>query len=264
MGYLLQQIFLYCLAAFVLGLLIGWWMVRASASRRSEELESRIRGLEEDLRARKHEADELRERLSACEDRARQAEARVGTEASRADAEARRADAEAHRAEVDEEALRATAAALHAAEAEVEAAHHHKTDVETIEGIGKGYGKRLKEGGIHSVEDLLQVAATDAGVGRICTLTDEEPGVVHNWAIMADLMRIKGLGGQWAELLWRAGVTSVQDLAGRDASALMERMTRVNEEEHRVHELPGEGRVREFIAAAGALPRAIPDRPGLG
>jgi predicted flap endonuclease-1-like 5' DNA nuclease len=256
MGYLLQQIFLYCLVAFVLGLLIGWWMVRGSASRHSQELESRIRGLEEELRARKNEAEELRQRLSECEARARRAEERAGAEGSRADAEARRAEA-------DEDALRTTEAALHAAEAEVEAAHHRKTDVETIEGIGKGYGRRLKEGGIPTVEDLLEAAATDEGVARLCALTDEEPSVVHAWAIMADLMRIRGLGGQWAELLWRAGVTSVQDLAGRDPAPLVERMARVNEEEHRVHELPGEGRVREFIVAAGELPRAIPDRKGL-
>jgi hypothetical protein len=66
-------------------------------------------------------------------------------------------------------------------------------------------------------------------------------------------MRIKGLGGQWAELMWRSGVTSVQDLAGRDIAELRARMREVNEQEHRVAELPGENRVSRFIADAGHL-----------
>ena len=77
---------------------------------------------------------------------------------------------------------------------------------------------------------------------------------------MADLMRIKGLGGQWAELMWRAGVTSVQDLAGREVESLRARFREVNEAEHRGAELPGENRVTKFIAEAKAMDAVLPER----
>lgn len=54
------------------------------------------------------------------------------------------------------------------------------------------------------------------GVARVCKCVDLDENTVRNWGTMADLSRIKGLGGQWAELMWAAGVTSVQNLAARE------------------------------------------------
>ena len=277
MGYLLQQIFWYCLISFLLGLLAGWWMARAAGSRLVHELEERIRGLQGEADGLKRELRDLRVRLAECEAEAERAEKRADAAAAvmadeavraekehlRADAEAHRADAEALRAEIDEVTLEATEEALAEAHAKGGKAHDHSTPVEAIEGIGTGYGSRLRAVGIGSVEKLLEACATDEGVERVREATDEDTHVVHTWAIMADLMRIQGLGGQWAELLWRSGVTSVQDLATREAEALLEHMNEVNVEEHRVRELPGPQRLVDFIAEAGGLPRAIPDRPGL-
>ena len=127
------------------------------------------------------------------------------------------------------------------------------TPIESIEGIGQGFGKRLKADGISTTEALLELCASDGGIARVCKCVDLDENTVKNWATMADLMRIKGLGGQWAELMWRAGVSSVQDLAKREIEPLRARMREVNAEEHRVAELPGEKRVSRFIAEAGQL-----------
>lgn len=134
------------------------------------------------------------------------------------------------------------------------------TPVETIEGIGEGFGRRLKAEGIGTTETLLELCTTDAGVERICKCVDLDENTIRNWATMADLMRIKGLGGQWAELLWRSGVHNVQELAGREIGELRARMREVNEQEHRVAELPGENRVARFIAEAGQLPPLLNKR----
>lgn len=134
------------------------------------------------------------------------------------------------------------------------------TPVETIEGIGEGFGRRLRADGIATTEVLLDLCATKAGIERVCSCVELDENTVRNWATMADLMRIKGLGGQWAELMWRAGVGSVQDLAGRNISELRTRMREVNEQEHRVAELPGEQRVSRFIAEAGRLEPVLPAR----
>jgi predicted flap endonuclease-1-like 5' DNA nuclease len=134
------------------------------------------------------------------------------------------------------------------------------TPVESIEGIGEGFGKRLKTDGIATTEALLELCASDAGVERVCKCVDLDENTVRNWGTMADLMRINGLGGQWAELMWRAGVTSVQDLAQREIGPLRALMREVNDAEHRVAELPGEKRVAKFLEEAGRLKAVLPDR----
>ena len=93
----------------------------------------------------------------------------------------------------------------------------------------------------------------DDGVAQVCKCVDLDEGTVRNWGTMADLMRIKGLGGQWAELMWRAGVKNVQDLAAQEVEPLRARFREVNEAEHRVAELPGESRVTKFIEQAKTL-----------
>lgn len=134
------------------------------------------------------------------------------------------------------------------------------TPIEDIEGIGTGFGKRLRADGVATTEKLLELCASDDGVRRVCQCVDIDEDTVRNWGTMADLMRIRGLGGQWSELLWRSGVTSVQDLASRDASALAARMAEVNAAEHRVAELPGEQRVAQFITEAAAMTSVLRDR----
>ncbi len=98
------------------------------------------------------------------------------------------------------------------------------------------------------------------GVARVCKCVDLDENTVRNWGTMADLSRIKGLGGQWAELMWAAGVTSVQNLAAQEIEPLRARMREVNEKERRVAELPGEKRVTRFLEEAGKLKPVLPNR----
>ena len=127
------------------------------------------------------------------------------------------------------------------------------TAIESIEGIGEGFGNRLRADGIDTTEKLLALCATDDGVAQVCKCVDLDEATVRNWGTMADLMRITGLGGQWAELMWRAGVKNVQDLAAQEVEPLRARFREVNEAEHRVAELPGESRVAKFIEQAKGL-----------
>ena len=150
-------------------------------------------------------------------------------------------------------------AELQASLADLQAGKAKGTPVETVEGIGTGFGKRLRADGIETTEQLLELCATDDGVQRVCKCVDLDENTVRNWATMADLVRINGLGGQWAELMWRAGIRNVQDLARQDIEPLRAKFREVNEKEHRVAELPGENRVRKFIDQAKELKPVLPD-----
>jgi hypothetical protein len=151
-------------------------------------------------------------------------------------------------------------AELEAELAKLKAGAARGTPVEEIEGIGTGFGNRLRADGIATTEQLLELCASDDGVRRVCKCVGLDENTVRNWGTMADLMRIRGLGGQWSELLWRCDVHSVQELATRDAAALIAKMAEVNAAEHRVAELPGEHRVSRFISEAAELRPVLADR----
>lgn len=126
--------------------------------------------------------------------------------------------------------------------------------VEDIEGIGTGFGKRLRAEGIDSTDKLLVKLTTQSGIEQVCRVCDIDEKTARSWATMADLLRLPGVDGQWSELLWRCDVSDVQTLARQSAGPLVEKMKSVNVDEHRVPELPDEGRVAHWIREAGRMP----------
>ncbi len=82
---------------------------------------------------------------------------------------------------------------------------HH---VLAIEGIGPKYASRLNAVGIITIPQLAQ-----ADPDEVANQLDVMPDLVREWQAMADLIRVKGVGPQSAEVLVRAGVKSVAQLA---------------------------------------------------
>lgn len=89
--------------------------------------------------------------------------------------------------------------------------------VEDVEGIGETYGPQLAEIGIEDTRDLW-----NADVDRIAEALDASPKTVTRWQQMAELIAIDGIGPQYAELLARSGIHSVDELARADAEELVE------------------------------------------
>ena len=126
--------------------------------------------------------------------------------------------------------------------------------IEDIEGIGEGFGHRLRAEGIDTTDKLLVALNEADGRRRVCAACEIDEKTARSWATMADLMRVPGIRGQWSELLWRCDVADVPSLGNQQAAALVEKMKAVNADEHRVHELPGERRVAHWIAEAARMP----------
>jgi predicted flap endonuclease-1-like 5' DNA nuclease len=72
-----------------------------------------------------------------------------------------------------------------------------------------------------------------------------------------DLWRVGGIGAEYRELLQAAGVTSVGDLAQRDAASLYKQLVSVNTAKKLVREVPGESRIAKWINQAKELPQAV-------
>lgn len=131
------------------------------------------------------------------------------------------------------------------------------TRLDVIEGIGKAYEAKLNAVGIKSVEGLLDACTTKDGRAELAKKADITEKLVLKWANHADLMRIKGIGGQYSELLEAAGVDTVPELARRKAENLVKKMQEVNEAKPVVRLLPVQKQVEKWIKQAEALPRIL-------
>lgn len=129
--------------------------------------------------------------------------------------------------------------------------------LQMIEGIGEVYEEKLKAAGITSVENLLEKGSTKKGRKGLAEAADVSEKLILKWVNHADLARIKGIGGQYSELLEAAGVDTVPELATRNPENLFTKMVETNEAKNLVRKLPTEKQVQEWVLQAKELPRVI-------
>lgn len=129
--------------------------------------------------------------------------------------------------------------------------------LDTVEGIGATLAARLEAAGVTSTDDLLEKGRTTKGRRKIAADAEMTDKQVLRFVNMVDLFRVKGVGSEYAELLERAGVDTVPELAGRNAANLHAKMTEINDDKVLVRRLPSQGAVAGWVAAATELPRVI-------
>jgi len=129
--------------------------------------------------------------------------------------------------------------------------------IEEIEGIGPSYGKTLAMAGVHTTERLLELGASSKGRNELSELTGISSAVILKWCNQADLMRVKGIGRQYAELLEAAGVDTVKELRNRNPENLTAALEAVNEKKRLARALPAVSVVRSWVERARDLNPAI-------
>lgn len=127
----------------------------------------------------------------------------------------------------------------------------------TVEGIGEVYEGKLKVAGIGSLEKFLAACKTKKGRKELAAKADISEKLILKWANHADLMRIKGIGGQYSEFLEAAGVDTVPELAQRNAENLTVKMQEVNLEKKLVRQVPTLKMVKDWVHQAQDLPRVL-------
>jgi hypothetical protein len=220
MSYLIQQMWLCLLLAALLGALIGWWLAKSSYRSRLDELDASWRHKLED----------------STNDHARKL------------------------AEISKTATAPIAVAeVVAAAPAVSMTEQTSYEVEEVEGIGSSYGKKLRDMGISTTEQLLNQCFNTDGCVTVAEHVGIEDFVIRKWASMSDLMRLNGVEGQFSELMVYAGIDSVQDLGKQSASALHSRLSTSNETQNRVKSIPDEASLDLMITQAKSLKAIIQD-----
>ena len=129
--------------------------------------------------------------------------------------------------------------------------------IDEIEGIGPVYREKLSAAEIKTTDDLLNQCATAPGRKQTAASTGCTDKQLLEWANMADLMRIKGVGPEYAELLEASGVDTVKELRHRRADNLAAKMAELNQTKKLTRQVPSESIVAGWIEQSKTLDPCI-------
>jgi predicted flap endonuclease-1-like 5' DNA nuclease len=131
------------------------------------------------------------------------------------------------------------------------------TRIIDIEGIGAVYTEKLHQHGVRTTERLLRIGATKKGREDLAEMSGISEKLILEWVNLADLMRVRGIGSEYSDLLEEAGVDTVKELRNRRPDNLYQALVKVNKEKKLVRRIPSEKEVKDWVSQAKTLPPAV-------
>jgi predicted flap endonuclease-1-like 5' DNA nuclease len=119
------------------------------------------------------------------------------------------------------------------------------------------FAQKLQEIGVTSTQKWLSFGASRQGRKKLADEVGISQQKVLDWVNLADLMRIKGVGEEYTDLLEETGVDTVPELARRNPANLHQKIIEINEQKMLVRRVPSEAEVEVWVAQAKKLPRVI-------
>ena len=129
--------------------------------------------------------------------------------------------------------------------------------ISTIEEIGVDEVTALKSVGIRTTDGLLEAAKSPKGRKLLAASAKLDEKKLLRWANIADKLRIKGMGKEYAGLLREVGVDTVKELKYRNPARLAHTMAEANKKRKLVRFLPSEKLVTRWVENARKLPQKI-------
>lgn len=137
--------------------------------------------------------------------------------------------------------------------------------VDAIKGIGPTYKEKLHEIGIKTTNDLMNRALKAENRIKLFSETDLSLVDLYEWAGMASLMKVNGIGPKYAKLLSEAGVENIGQLASQNSVMLArslgisgvgdspQKKSRKKEDDSEVSLIPSENTLELWIDEAKVL-----------
>ena len=130
--------------------------------------------------------------------------------------------------------------------------------IEDVKGIGPAFAEKLTAAGITTTEALLDRGASETGRSHIAAETGISERLLLEWVNHADLMRIDGVGPEYADLLEAAGVDSCAELARRNAANLAQTFQELDAARpNTVRRVPSQETVQGWIDQADKLAKVV-------
>ena len=136
--------------------------------------------------------------------------------------------------------------------------------ISKLRGITDPVRGKLKRRGITYTHQLVGAAARAADRRALAASSGIEVAMLERLVCRADLVRIKGIGAIFADLLELLGVDRVERLARQEPRSLHGALAGLNAVERFARRAPTPEEVEDWVAQARALPPLIEDeiRPG--
>ncbi len=126
-----------------------------------------------------------------------------------------------------------------------------------LRGITAQVRRKLKRHGITYTDQLLGVAGPRTRRSQLAVRGGIEAALLGRLVCRADLIRIKGIGAIFADMLELLGVDRMGTLARQDPAALHRALLELNAAERFARRAPTPEEVRHWIAQAQTLPQLV-------
>ena len=131
-------------------------------------------------------------------------------------------------------------------------------NIEGVEGIGAAHARQLGTAGVATTDDLLERGAKPSGRKALVDATGISHTQILEWVNQVDLMRIKGVGSEYSDLLRAAGVDSPAELTQRNAANLATTIDEVVAARPGiVRRAPNEKEIQDWIDQSKKLPLVV-------
>lgn len=125
--------------------------------------------------------------------------------------------------------------------------------ISDIKGLQPEVKEKLEAEGIKNTQQLLEHARTSKQRTELAHKVGTTPTVMKELVNRADLMRLKGVGGDFSNLLEEAGVNSCKELQHRVPEKLHEKLVELHNSKHIAHHAPTLAQVTEWINESKTL-----------
>lgn len=116
--------------------------------------------------------------------------------------------------------------------------------------ISSKHVKKLTGFGITSTERLLLVAGTRIGREDIAEQLDIPKELILRWIHLAEMIQIKGIGGEYSHMLLSLGVECVSELRQFNPKELYRSIAKTNYKNPIVRRLPSQGDIERWVKQA--------------
>lgn len=130
--------------------------------------------------------------------------------------------------------------------------------IDQVAGIDSRDATKLRKAGVRTSKALIEKACSGRGRSQLAKETGLSPKDLQLWIHHADLLRVKGVGAEYAALLVVAGVDTLRDLRRRNPTALLAKIIGLNGSRKVVSRLPTESMVESWIDSAARVEPSLP------